>query len=147
MTRDEANALVDLYARHLGGQGAELNEHDMVLFLWEDGQIYMQHLPEEQKLVCGARVHKFPREIHHHYFEALQAEAARGRDTGGGQLELDPTSKRIFLRRSWTAAPEDREAFCSQVDRLASAGLVWMQEVYPEVVFPIMAREREERGA
>ncbi len=44
MNRDEANLLVDLYGRHLGAKGAQLNEHDMVLFLWNDGQVYLQRM-------------------------------------------------------------------------------------------------------
>ncbi len=145
--RNEASLLVDLYARHLGAIGAQLNEHDMALFLWEGGQVYMHYLGEEQALVCGTKVYKFHREIHHHYFEALCAEASKGRDTGGCKLVLDTESKRILLRRSWTELPSDLEAFCMEIDRLATVGLEWMTKIYGEVVFPIMARERAERKA
>ncbi len=143
INRKEADALVDIYGRHRGTNNAKLNELNLILFLWEGGQIYMEYLPGEQRLVCGAKIHRFHREIHLNYVDALRAEADSGRDTGGGELVLDPVSKGIFLRRSWNEVPDDQELFCKEVDRLAVAGLVWMEQVYGEVVFPIIARERE----
>jgi len=143
MNRNDADVLVDIYGRHRATSKAQLNEHNLILFLWEGGQIYMEYIPEEQRLVCGAKIHRFPREIHHNYVDALRAKADRCRDTGGGELVLDPVSKGIFLRRSWNDMPSDQKVFCEEVDRLATAGLVWMEQVYGEVVFPIMAKEKE----
>ncbi len=134
MTRDDANTIVRRYSRHIGARTGALNEANLAGFDWPDGQLYFEYVPEDEALVCRAKVFKPTTPLNPRVMPALEAAVRGGEDTGGGALELHAPSGGIFLTRSYADASVPFEQIRDELDRLALAGEAWNRETFRKIL-------------
>jgi len=134
MTRDEANTIVRRYSRHIGARTGALNEANLAGFDWPDGQLYFEYVPEDQALVCRAKVFMPDQPLHPRVMPSLEAAVLAGEDTGGGALELHEPSGGIFLTRTYADGAVPFEQVRDELDRLAMAGETWNRETFRKIL-------------
>jgi len=138
MTRNEAQTLIDDYLRRHGLPPVPLSPVHLGGVDWLGGCLWFEWAPETGHLLWWAKIHNLRAEMDHTpLLQALEAAVAAGEDTGGGQLVWHGPSRGFFLRKIVTEYPTDparRDALVAEVDRLAEAGLRWLEGRYREIL-------------
>lgn len=144
MTRDEAQALVLNYLRRHGLPDVPFSAQHLGGVDWPGGCLWFEWEPPSGHLNWWAKIHNLRAEIDHRpLLQALQDAVAKGENTGGGELTWHAPSRGFFLKRVVTQYPGTDavalDAHAAQVDRLAEAGLRWLEGRYREI---LLARQR-----
>lgn len=139
MTRDEAQALIHDYLGRHGLPAIPLSPAHLGGVDWLGGCLWFEWEPETGCLLWWAKIHNLRASIDPTpLLQALEAAVAAGEDTGGGQLVWHSPSRGFFLRKRVTeypgTDPARREVLADEVDRLAAAGLRWLEGRYREIL-------------
>jgi len=104
------------------------------------GNIAFEYDADGKRLLCWSLIHK-PREAYprigltrDEILEALRQAGAKGVDTGGGTVTLDPDSNGFFLLRVYDEPPKSAKQLTKELDRLTAAGEKWFRKHYLEAV-------------
>lgn len=152
MTRTQAQALIADYFRRHQLPHVKLGEYDRGGADWPDGCLFFEFEPETGQLHWWAKIHNLRAQLDHRpLLEALEQAVQAGEDTGGGTLTWHAPSRGFFLRRSYSGFPGDTpaalDAHALEVDRLAAAGLRWLEGRYRELLLAWYARQASHTSA
>lgn len=146
MTRDEAQTLIgDFFRRHQLPR-VQLNEHNLGGADWPDGCLFFEWEATTGQLHWWARIHHLRATLDHRpLLDALEQAVVAGEDTGGGTLTWHAPSRGFFLRLTLERFPgghsQALDAHAQAVDRLAAAGLRWLEGRYRDIILAWHARQ------
>lgn len=153
---EAANQIVDSYARHalsqlppdwrraeeerLREEPPRITDGGVYQIMSPAGHVGFEYDAANRQLHGYSVIHKprqeFPRIglSREEILAALEAAAAAGVDTGGGEVVWDDEAKGFFLRRTWSEPPRSTRRMSREVDRLQAAGERWFRGHYLEAV-------------
>ncbi len=149
---EAANRLVAGYTRHaisklprdwrkreeqkMGENPPHIDADGVFQLMVPGGRIAFEYDAENQRLLCDVVVHKLRREYpliglsREEIQTALENAAARGVDSGGGDMVWDPAAGGFFLRKTYSDPPKSLRRLNKELDRLMTAGEKWFRKHY-----------------
>ncbi|MFP2905644.1 hypothetical protein ACLESD_11420 [Pyxidicoccus sp. 3LFB2] len=133
LTRESARRLVQGY---LGEEGTPpstgINVQGFGGISTGGASVYFEWNEEAGSLECSALVYRFREPPKPGVIDSFHAEQREGTDTGGGTVDYEPENRGLFLSRTYTRMPTERE-FAKDMRRLMKASLKWGDEVLDRV--------------
>jgi hypothetical protein len=127
MTKDEAKNQLGAFFRRLGEKGSFFDDENFAKARIGEAFLGFEYDETDGVLSCQALIYRFRREPKDEILDAAFAED-NAAQTGGGRLVFDSGALSLYLQRDFTDPADDR-IFYEEINRLASASLVWNGEV------------------
>lgn len=137
MTREEANRLVQSFAKAQGGEVSALNLNNMTALSLGDADLFFTfHQPlvpnQKTRLEVSALIYRFRKEPDPRMLAGFREEQEKGTPTGGGELDFETENKGLYLTRFYEQVPA-QETFNDELLALAKASKTWGREVLERV--------------
>ena len=145
MTREEANTLIQTFARSQGGEVSGLNMNNMTGLSLGDSDLFFtfhqsMFAHKEPSLEVSALIYRFRADPDPRILQGFKDEHEAGTPSGGGEVDFEPENKGLYLTRSYTKVPT-QDAFNADLIALAKASKAWGHEVLERVANKVNAKK------